>query len=74
MALFLGWLVDVLDDEDVKTLHVLDDSRKLTHQQARGMSEYARTLNPVFTTLLRWGVRHLQRRDTTNGTRVASPD
>jgi hypothetical protein len=34
MALTLGWLVDVLDDEDVKTLHVLDDSRKLTHQRA----------------------------------------
>jgi len=34
---------------------------------------YARTLNPVFTTLLHWGVRHLRRQDAANGTLVAPP-
>ena len=37
------------------------------------LTPYARTLNPVFTTLLRWGVHHLQRRHATKGTRVAPP-
>jgi DNA-binding HxlR family transcriptional regulator len=37
------------------------------------LTPYAKTLNPVFTTLLRWGVRHLQRIDAANGTRVSPP-
>lgn len=37
------------------------------------LTPYARTLNPVFDALLRWGVRHLRRRDATHGTRVAPP-
>jgi DNA-binding HxlR family transcriptional regulator len=34
---------------------------------------YARTLNPVFRALFRWGAGHLERKDAMNGTRVAPP-
>jgi DNA-binding HxlR family transcriptional regulator len=37
------------------------------------LSPYARTLNPVFDALLRWGTGHLERRDSGSGTRVAPP-
>jgi DNA-binding HxlR family transcriptional regulator len=37
------------------------------------LTPYARSLNPVFRALLRWGVAHLERRDATNGTMVAPP-
>jgi DNA-binding HxlR family transcriptional regulator len=38
------------------------------------LTPYARTLHPVFTSLLRWGVRHLRRRDAATGTTVAPPN
>ena len=37
------------------------------------VTAYGRTLNPVFTTLMQWGVRHLARPDADLGTRVKPP-
>lgn len=37
------------------------------------LTPYASSLNPVFNTLLKWGVRHLAREDAANGTRLARP-
>ena len=37
------------------------------------MTPYGRTLDPVFTTLLRWGLRHLARPGARNGTMVKAP-
>lgn len=36
------------------------------------LTPYATSLNPVFTALLRWGVRHLER-DAANATRLFPP-
>jgi DNA-binding HxlR family transcriptional regulator len=37
------------------------------------LTPYAKTLNPVFNALLRWGVKHLARNDAANGTRISRP-
>jgi DNA-binding HxlR family transcriptional regulator len=37
------------------------------------LTPYAKTLNPVFDALLRWGMRHLARGDAAGGTRISSP-
>ena len=37
------------------------------------LTPYGRTLEPVFTTLWRWGVRHLVRKDAEQGTVVKPP-
>ena len=37
------------------------------------LTPYGRTLGPVFTTLWRWGTRHLARPDAVHGTRIAPP-
>ena len=37
------------------------------------LTTYARTLNPVFNQLLKWGSAHLARPDATSGTRIAPP-
>ena len=37
------------------------------------LTPYAKTLNPVFDALLRWGVKHLARNDTAGGTRISPP-
>jgi DNA-binding HxlR family transcriptional regulator len=37
------------------------------------LTPYARTLNPVFNALLRWGVKHLARSGAPKGTRIAPP-
>ena len=37
------------------------------------LTPYAKTLNPVFGSLLEWGVRHLKRADAAHGTRVTPP-
>jgi DNA-binding HxlR family transcriptional regulator len=37
------------------------------------LTPYGRTLAPVFTTLWRWGTKHLARRGAELGTRVAAP-
>ena len=37
------------------------------------LTPYARTLNPVFNQLLKWGITHLDRADTARGTRIAPP-
>jgi DNA-binding HxlR family transcriptional regulator len=37
------------------------------------LAPYAKTLNPVFGELLKWGTHHLQRRDSAGGTRLAPP-
>lgn len=37
------------------------------------LTPYAKTLNPVFGELLKWGMQHLERRDTSSGTRLAPP-
>ena len=37
------------------------------------LTPYGRTLGPVFTTLWRWGTRHLARRDAVHGTKVVPP-
>ena len=36
------------------------------------LTPYARSLNPVFSALLRWGVHHLER-DAPNATRIVAP-
>ena len=36
------------------------------------LTPYARSLDPVFSALLRWGVHHLER-DTPDATRIAAP-
>ena len=38
------------------------------------LTPYAKTLNPVFTALARWGGEHLARRDAASGTRIAPPE
>jgi DNA-binding HxlR family transcriptional regulator len=37
------------------------------------LTPYAKTLNPVFNQLLKWGSAHLERSDAANGTRIAPP-
>lgn len=37
------------------------------------LTPYAKTLNPVFSALLKWGMHHLDRRDTSGGTRLSPP-
>jgi DNA-binding HxlR family transcriptional regulator len=37
------------------------------------VTAYGRTLDPVFTTLMRWGVRHLARPGAQHGTMVKPP-
>jgi DNA-binding HxlR family transcriptional regulator len=37
------------------------------------LTPYAKTLNPVFNQLLKWGSAHLGRGDAANGTRIAPP-
>lgn len=37
------------------------------------VTAYGRTLDPVFTTLVHWGVRHLARPDARSGTMVKPP-
>jgi DNA-binding HxlR family transcriptional regulator len=52
-------------------------SRRALIPPHRGVSyeltPYAKTLNPVFNALLRWGVRHLARPGAKHGTRIAPP-
>lgn len=38
------------------------------------LTPYAASLNPVFKTLLKWGVQHLAREDVARGTRLSRPD
>jgi DNA-binding HxlR family transcriptional regulator len=37
------------------------------------LTEYAVTLNPVFNTLLAWGIQHLARKEASRGTRLSRP-
>ena len=37
------------------------------------LTPYAKTLNPVFGELLKWGTHHLERPSTSRGTRIAPP-
>jgi DNA-binding HxlR family transcriptional regulator len=37
------------------------------------LTAYAETLNPVFNTLVAWGIHHLARRDASRGTRLSRP-
>jgi DNA-binding HxlR family transcriptional regulator len=37
------------------------------------LTPYAKTLNPVFNALLRWGVEHLARSEAANGTMISPP-
>jgi DNA-binding HxlR family transcriptional regulator len=37
------------------------------------LTPYAKTLDPVFTQLLKWGSAHLERADAAGGTRIAPP-
>jgi DNA-binding HxlR family transcriptional regulator len=37
------------------------------------LTEYAKTLDPVFGALLKWGLQHLEKRGTAQGTRIAPP-
>jgi len=37
------------------------------------LTPYAKTLNPVFNQLLKWGLAHLERPDTAAGTRILPP-
>ena len=38
-----------------------------------GLTPYAKTLDPVFGALLKWGTQHLERTATAGGTRIAAP-
>lgn len=37
------------------------------------LTPYAKTLDPVFGALVKWGMQHLERHDTAGGTRIARP-
>jgi DNA-binding HxlR family transcriptional regulator len=37
------------------------------------LTPYAKTLDPVFGALVKWGMQHLERRETAGGTRIARP-
>jgi DNA-binding HxlR family transcriptional regulator len=37
------------------------------------LAPYAETLNPVFNSLLAWGIQHLSRREASRGTRLSRP-
>ena len=37
------------------------------------LTPYAKTLDPVFGALLKWGVQHLEHSDPSRGTRIAPP-
>ena|SRR5690349_17088799 len=37
------------------------------------LTPYAKTLDPVFGALLKWGLQHLERSDASGGTRIAPP-
>lgn len=37
------------------------------------LTPYASSLNPVFNTLLKWGIRHLEREGAAAGTRLSRP-
>ena len=37
------------------------------------LTPYAKTLDPVFGALVKWGMQHLEKRDTAGGTRIAPP-
>ena len=37
------------------------------------LTPYAKTLDPVFGALVRWGLQHLEKHDTALGTRIARP-
>ena len=37
------------------------------------LTPYAKTLNPVFGALVKWGMQHLERRETAGGTRIERP-
>jgi DNA-binding HxlR family transcriptional regulator len=37
------------------------------------LTPYAKTLDPVFGALVKWGMRHLEKRETAGGTRLAPP-
>ena len=37
------------------------------------LTSYAKTLDPVFGALVKWGMQHLEKRDTAGGTRIARP-
>jgi DNA-binding HxlR family transcriptional regulator len=37
------------------------------------LTPYAKTLNPVFGALVKWGMQHLEKRNTAGGTRIARP-
>ena len=37
------------------------------------LTPYAKTLDPVFGALVKWGMQHLDKRETAGGTRIARP-
>lgn len=37
------------------------------------LTPYAKTLDPVFGALVKWGMQHLEKRETAGGTRIARP-
>ena len=37
------------------------------------LTPYAKSLNPVFSALVTWGMRHLEKRETAGGTRISRP-
>lgn len=37
------------------------------------LTPYAKTLDPVFGALVKWGMQHLEKRDAASGTRIARP-
>ena len=37
------------------------------------LTSYAKTLDPVFAALVKWGIQHLEKGETAGGTRIARP-
>jgi DNA-binding HxlR family transcriptional regulator len=58
-----------LQADGLVSRHVLSPARLGVRYQ---LTPYARSLDPVFSALLHWGVRHLER-DTPNATRIVAP-
>ena len=38
------------------------------------LTAYAKTLDPVFGALVKWGMQHLEKREIAGGTRIAPPE
>jgi DNA-binding HxlR family transcriptional regulator len=59
-----------LQADGLVTRHVLAPARLGVRF---ALTPYAKTLDPVFGALVKWGMQHLENRNTSAGTRIARP-